>query len=105
MFQDIIYSAMKANDFDQFSSALKELAIPLNPEQRKKVKSVTITTPGPHTDSFEHPTDAELAKDFPLPLEHEINQPFDESADNEKGNTYDILRGRDNYNYLSSTQY
>ena len=71
--------AMKSNDVDQFCIALSKLATPLNDNQRKNIKSATRSIRGPHADSFEKPTDADLEKTFPLPLEHEINQPFDES--------------------------
>lgn len=76
---------MKSNDLDQFSIALTKLKTPLNDEQRKKVKSATRGIRGPYADSFEKPTDADLEQTFPLPPEHDINQPFDESTHNEEG--------------------
>ena len=80
--------AMKSNDFEQFSIALTKLAVPLSKEQCKKVKSATKGIRGPNTDSYEKPTDSDLTKTFPLPPEHEINQPFDESTYNEEGIQY-----------------
>ena len=82
---------MKSNDLEQFSIALAKLATPLSEEQRKQVKSATKGIRGPHTDSFEKPTDADLEKTFPLPPEHEINQPFDESSHNEEGTKHYIF--------------
>ena len=76
---------MKSNDLEQFSIALAKLATPLTEEQRKQVKSATKGIRGPHTDSFEKPTDADLEKTFPLPPEHEINQPLDESSHYDEG--------------------
>ena len=76
---------MKANDVEQFSLALTKLATPLNIEQRKKIKSATKGIRGPHSDSFDTPTDHELVKTFPLPPEHEINQPFDEASHPDEG--------------------
>ena len=94
---------MKANDFQQFSIALERLATPLNVEQRKKIKSATKSIRGPHTDSFEKPTDADLEKTFPLPREHEINQPFDEATHSEDGiNIFIIMHLIYIYIYITS---
>ena len=69
---------MKENDLEQFSVALSKLSTPLNEEQCKKIKSATKAIRGPHTDSFDKPTNADLEQAFPLPPEHEINHPFDD---------------------------
>lgn len=76
---------MKENDLEQFSVALSKLSIPINEEQRKKIKSATKAIRGPHTDSFDKPTNADLEQAFPLPPEHEINKPFDETTHGEDG--------------------
>ena len=81
---------MKANDVEQFSIALTKLATPLNIEQRKRIKSATKGIRGPHSDSFETPTDYELEKIFPLPPEHEINQPFDEASNPDEGRLFNL---------------
>ena len=65
--------------------AISKLATPLNEDQRKKAKSATKFIRGPHADSFEKPTDDDLASNFPLPPEHEINQPFDDSSHDGEG--------------------
>ena len=77
--------ALKENDLEQFSVALSKLSIPLNEQQCKKIKSGTKAIRGPHTDSFDRPTDADLEQAFPLPPEHEINKPFDETTHIEDG--------------------
>ena len=84
-FQEHALLALKANDIEQFSIALTKLATPLNVEQRKKIKSATKAKRGPHSDSFDTPTDNDLEKTFPLPPEHEINQPFDENSHPDEG--------------------
>ena len=76
---------MKENDLEQFSVALSKLSTPLNEQQRKKIKSATKAIRGPHTDSFDKPTNADLEQAFPLPPEHEINKPFDVTTHNEDG--------------------
>ena len=76
---------MKENDLEQFSVALSKLSTPLNEEQCKKIKSATKAIRGPHTDSFDKPTNADLEQAFPLPPEHEINKPFDVTTHNEDG--------------------
>ena len=77
--------ALKENDLEQFSVALSKLSIPLNEQQCKKIKSATKAIRGPHTDSFDKPTNADLEQAFPLPPEHEINKPFDETTHGEDG--------------------
>ena len=76
---------MKENDLEQFSVALSKLSTPLNEQQCKKIKSATKAIRGPHTDSFDKPTNADLEQAFPLPPEHEINKPLDETIHGEDG--------------------
>ena len=76
---------MKENDLEQFTVALSKLSIPLNEQQCKKIKSTTKAIRGPHADSFDKPTNADLEQAFPLPPEHEINRPFDETTHIEDG--------------------
>ena len=76
---------MKENNLEQFAVALSKLSIPLNEEQCKEIKSATKAIRGPHTDSFDKPTNADLEQAFPLPPEHEINKPFDETTHGEDG--------------------
>ena len=83
---------MKENDLEQFSVALSKLSTPLNEEQRKNIKSATKAIRGPHTDSFDKPTNADLEQAFPLPPEHEINKPFDETSHGEDGKLLFKLR-------------
>ena len=90
---------MKSNDLEQFSIALSKFATPLNDEQRKKIKSATRVVRGPHADSFETPTDDDLDETFPLPLEHDINQPFDEYSNNDDGNNFAIIHNIFHYDY------
>ena len=82
---------MKENDIDQFSIALTKLATPLNVDQRKKIKSATKVKRGPHSDSFDTPTDNDLEQTFPLPSEHDINQPFNEASHPEEGKVRNLI--------------
>ena len=93
---------MKGNDIEQFSIALTKLATPLNVDQRKKIKSATKVKRGPHSDSFETPTDNDLEQTFPLPSEHDINQPFDEASHPEEGKIKNDFDGLEKFQFCGA---